>query len=82
MDALESSTCHSSLAYCTNTGMWRGSYRGSRLPDFILSGCVCLDHTEVLDYAEGPPHGSWLRQVDSHLKDMGIKGPACAWTMT
>ena len=29
----------------------------------------------------GHLHGSWLGQVDIHLKDMGMAGPASAWAM-
>ena len=30
----------------------------------------------------GRPHASWLRQVESHLKDTGMAGLASAWAMT
>ena len=29
----------------------------------------------------GHPHASWLRQVESYLKDMGMAGLASAWAM-
>ena len=30
---------------------------------------------------KGRPHASWLRQVESYLKDMGMTGLASAWAM-
>ena len=29
----------------------------------------------------GRPHASWLRQVESYLKDAGMPGLASAWAM-
>ena len=34
-----------------------------------------------LVHAEGRPHASWLRQVESYLKDTGMTGLASAWAM-
>ena len=30
---------------------------------------------------QGRPHASWLRQVESYLKDTGMAGLASAWAM-
>ena len=30
---------------------------------------------------QGGPHASWLRQVESYLKDTGMTGLASAWAM-
>ena len=37
--------------------------------------------SECLDHAEGRPHASWLRKVESYLKDMGMTGLASVWAM-
>ena len=37
--------------------------------------------TEWLDHVEGRPQASYLRQVESYLKDMGMAGLASAWAM-
>ena len=40
-----------------------------------------LISTFVFHEACGRPHASWLRQVDSYLKDMGMMGLAPAWAI-
>ena len=37
--------------------------------------------SEGLDHAEGRPHASWLRQVESYLKDAGMAGLTSVWAM-
>ena len=37
--------------------------------------------SEGMVHAEGRPPASWLRQVESYLKDMGITDLASAWAM-
>ena len=37
--------------------------------------------SEGLVHAEGRPHASWLRQVETYLKDAGMAGLASAWAM-
>ena len=46
---------------------------GSRPSGSVSSGF------EEMDHAEGPPHASWLRQVESYLRDMDMTDPAFAW---
>ena len=53
-------------------GMWRDSLR--RIPPIVFFLWI----SEWLDHAEGHPHASWLRQVESYLKDTGM---ASAWAM-
>ena len=40
-----------------------------------------LPRSEWLDHAERRPHASWLRQVESYLKDTDMAGLASAWAM-
>ena len=57
-------------------GMWRDSLW--RIPPMSDS---FLPRSEWLDHAEGRPHASWLRKVESYLKDMDMAGLASAWAM-
>ena len=40
-----------------------------------------VGESEGLDHAEGRPRASWLRQVESYLKDTGMAGLASALAM-
>ena len=70
---------HSSGSSTTLLRAWHPpsttSCKGSRPSDPVLSGSGDLDH------ARGHRHASWLRQVESYLKEMDMMGTAFAWTM-
>ena len=58
------------------TGMWHGSLQ--RIP--IIGSC--LVGIRGLHLAGGRPRASWLRHVESYLKDTCMAALASAWAMT
>ena len=50
---------------------------------YVILTCraTFLSRSEGLGHAERRPHASWLRQVESYLKDTGMAVLASVWAM-